>query len=65
MSSILFISLWRMYVYVFLMHTTIMGVVAFQKFDKRNCALFVPLDEKLSTYLQYDSIPNKGKPNSL
>ena len=62
MSSILCRSLWKVYVYIFLIYIT--TVVSFQKNEKRNCKLFVPLDESLSTYSQYDSDSNKGKSNA-
>ena len=55
------ISLWTVCKVILLINTLISSVLSFQKLDTRSCSLFVPLDEKLSSYSQYNSALDRGK----
>ena len=48
-------SIWKLLEFILVIHLTSSAVLSFEKFDKRKCSLFVPLDEKLIRYSQYNS----------
>ena len=48
-------SIWKLLEFVLVINLTSSAVLSYEKFDKRKCSLFVPMDEKLIRYSQYNS----------